>query len=790
MKFSVHWIRKFVDIPESTAKLADLLTMLGFETEIPESIWKNKNIVTAQITHCIPHPNADKLKLCHVHDGTEEKQVVCGAPNVSAGLNVAFAQVGTEFPNGIKIKKVKIRGSESEGMICSEKELGISDEHEGIMTLDSNIDPGLQLSKSISPFLETLEVDITPNRPDAMSHFGIAREIATKCNRTLKNISFNTTKAKSDFTIDIKLKNNNCCPRYITGIMNNIKMRSSPSWIVESLNSAGMRPINILVDISNYVLLEMGHPTHIFDLKYFPNNSITVRKAIFGEKITTLDGQKCELNKDHLLITNGKDPVALAGIMGGEKSAVSDQTQSVLIESAYFDPVTIRKGAKYLEMITESSKRFERGADPNGCVTAFWIIVDLVKDLCGGELVSNMTDTYPKKISQPQIQLRLQRVNQLSGIQIPNKFIQNTFDKLGVEIISRGREIWECIPPSFRPDLTREIDLIEEIIRIYGYDNISSDTTFSGLLNVNIQDPQGEIKNIQNIFKGLGYNQCYSNSLQSETISRTSGKSVIIMNPQSDKMTHLRTSLIPGLIDTLNYNINNDRNNIQFFEMGNVHIIKGKSREEYMLISGILYGLDSPESIHKQKNTNIHSIFTLKGHIEALMWKITHRNIKIISENDCLFTPGFSISLKKTKIGKFGKISKGYIKNKMNSNLKDVYGFELMTNHLLKYMKVVTPYIHISKYPKIEREINFILSNSIDSGEIVTYIKKSGKGLLKWINPVNLYRHDSLGNDKKSIVFKITFQSETKTLEDKEINSIIDEIITNVTSKFKAELRA
>jgi phenylalanyl-tRNA synthetase beta chain len=373
MKVSVHWLRNFVDIPESTAELADLLTMLGFEAEIPESNWGNINIVSAKVIECIPHPNADKLKLCQVDDGDGEKQVVCGAPNVSAGQNVAFARLGTKFPNGFKIKKVKIRGSVSVGMICSEKELDISDKHEGIMVLDTHIDPGLQLSKCISPFLEILEVDITPNRPDAMSHLGIAREIATKCDRTLTTISFNETKPKSDVTIDITLKNKKGCPRYIAGIMNNIKMGTSPSWISDSLNSVGMRPINILVDISNYVLLEMGHPTHIFDLKYFPDNNVTVRNANAGEKITTLDGQKYKLIKDHLLITNEKDPVALAGIMGGEKSAVSDKTQSVLIESAYFDPVTIRKGAKYLGLTTESSKRFERGADPNGCVTALMI---------------------------------------------------------------------------------------------------------------------------------------------------------------------------------------------------------------------------------------------------------------------------------------------------------------------------------------------------------------------------------------------------------------------------------
>ena len=790
MKISVHWLRKFVDIPESTKELADLLTMLGFEAEIPESNWDNKNIVSARVLECIPHPNADKLKLCQLDDGKGEKQVVCGAPNVSAGQKVAFARLGTKFLDGFKIKKVKIRGTDSEGMICSEKELGISDEHEGIMILDTNVNPGLQLSKCISPFLQALELDITPNRPDSMSHLGIAREIAAKCDRKLKSISFNETKSKSDYTINITLKNKKGCPRYIAGIMNNIKMGKSPPWMADSLNSAGMRPINLLVDISNYVLLEMGHPTHIFDLKYFPDNNVTVRNANPGEKITVLDGQECKLINDHLLITNGKDPVALAGIMGGEKSAVSYKTQSILVESAYFDPITIRKGAKYIGMSTESSKRFERGADPNGCVTAFWRIVELVKELCGGELVSDMTDAYPKKIVQPEIQLDSRRVYQLSGIEIPNEFTKTTLSKLGVKIKSNGKDKWKCLPPSFRPDLTREIDLIEEIIRIYGYENVFSGTSFSGLLNVDVQDPYHDIHNIQIFLKGLGYNQCYSNSLQSKTISRCNGKSVKIMNPQSEKMTHLRTSLIPGLIVALNHNVKNDRKDVQLFEMGSVHIVNGNTRTENMMVSGILYGLAYPKTIHDNGKIKNHSIFTIKGHIETLMKSIFQNNIKINPANDGLFTLGFSIRHKNIIFGKFGKISNRFINNKMNSNIQEVYGFELMLDHLLKNMKKIKLYTPVSKYPKIERELNFILPNTLNSGEILTLIKNSGKGLIKRINPVNLYRHDSLGNDKKSIVFKIIFQSESKTLEDREVNLIIDHIITKVTSKFNAELRA
>jgi phenylalanyl-tRNA synthetase beta chain len=788
MKISVHWLRKFVDFPETTEELAEMLTMLGFEAEIPESNWENKNIVSARVLECIPHPNADKLKLCQIDDGDGDKQVVCGAPNVDTGQTVAYARIGTNFSNGFKIKKMKIRGEESAGMICSERELGISDEHEGIMVLDENIDPGLQLSKCISPFLETLELDITPNRPDSMSHLGIAREIAAKCNRKLKSIPVKVTNSQSQYKINISLENDKGCPRYIAGVMKNIKMGNSPSWMAESLISAGMRPINSLVDISNYVLLEMGHPTHIFDLKYFPDNKVSVRNANSGEKITTLDGQECKLIQDHLLITNGKDPVALAGIMGGEKSAVSNETNSILIESAYFDPVSIRKGAKNLGMSTESSKRFERGADPNGCVTAFWRVVELVNELCGGELVSKMTDAYPEKINQPEILLDSERINRLSGINIPERFTKTVLTALSVKMKSNGKGRWTCIPPSFRPDLTREIDLIEEIIRVYGYDKIPSGSSYTGTLNSEVQDPHRETKNIQNMLKGLGYNQCYSNTLQSEIISRCNGDPVKVMNPQSDKMTHLRTSLIPGLLETLGYNVNNGRGDIQLFEMGSVHFDDVQTSLEKMAVSGIVYGSAFSETIHNDGSS--HSIFTIKGHIETLMRSIFKRGIKIKREDDGLFTPGFSITHKKTMLGKFGKISDNVLKNDLEIDLWEVFGFELLTNPLLNQMEKITQYTPVSKYPKIERELNFILPNTLDSGEIITLIKKSGKGLIKSLNPVNLYRHESLGNDKKSMVFKMIFQSESKTLEDSEVNSIIDQIIKKVTSQFKAELRA
>ena len=789
MRISVHWLRQYVDIPESPEELADMLTMLGFETELTTCNWEINSIVSAKVLDCKFHPNADKLKLCIIDDGQGKKQVVCGAPNVDSGQTVAYARVGTIFSNDFKIKKIKIRGTESEGMICSEKELGISDEHEGILVLDDSNEPGRKLSNCISSYLKTIELDITPNRPDAMSHLGIAREISAKCNRKLKYNFLNKPKINPKYSLDIKLDNKKACPRYIAGVMENIKLTKSPDWMVESLISAGMRPINNLVDISNYVLMEMGHPTHIFDLKHFSKSTIRVRNAKTGEKLITLDGEECKLTPEHLLITNGQDPVALAGIMGGIKSAVSDETHSILIESAYFDPITIRKGSKALGIMTEASRRFERGADPNGCVIAFWRIVELVQELCGGKLVSEMTDAYPQNITRKTITLNPQFIDKSAGIIIPKEFTEKVLKKLGIKTELNENGKLNCIVPTFRPDLTREIDLFEEVIRVYGYDKIPSKKVYTGLLKGKYKDPHLGLKNIQHALTGLGYSQCYNNSLQSEKIANYNGNAVKMLNPHSEKMTHLRTSLIPGLLHTLKKNKKADRNDIQLFEIGGVHQQNNNKNIEEILISGIVTGRSNTESIHPNILIINHSFFTLKGHIETLMQLICNGKFQSVRDDSDLFYPGFTINAKGKNIGKFGKIDTGFLKYSKETDSEEVFGFELIAKHLINSLNHKKKFFPISKYPKIERELNFVVANTLDSDEISSMIKKTGKGLITYINPVNLYRHESLGNDKKSIVFKITFQSESKTLEDKEVNSLIDHIISKISSTFKAELR-
>jgi len=786
MKISINWLKQFVDIQETPEELAELLSMLGFEAEIDLDLSGIDHCVTAKVLSCEKHPNADKLKTCIVTDDIEKFNVVCGAPNVAEGQTVVLAKVGAVLPGGFTIKKAKIRGEESFGMLCSEKELGISEAADGILILDKNTQLGIEIKEILNDKLSSLELDITPNRPDALNHIGIAREIALKTGRKLRVPKVNKYSPKTvTDSVSVKIEEPIGCPRYIAGVVKNVTVKPSPKWMADALLSAGMRPINNLVDISNYILLEMGHPTHIFDYDRFPNNEVLIRNANEGEEFVTLDGEKHKLNAEHLLITNGINPVALAGIMGGLDSAVTDSTHTVLIESAYFDPVTIRKGSKVLSLLTESSRRFERGADPNGAETAFYRIVELLKELAGGELCSEISDEYPGEKEIPTIRLRQSKLNSVAGYDNTSEFIESTLQSLEVKTqrISDGE--WNCIPPSFRPDLDREIDLIEELVRVYGYDNVTTAKSLNSLFSYDVPDPQSHLNKVFQKLVGLGFHQCYNNSLQSDKIAGSLGiRTVSVINPLSEQMSVLRTSLIPGLLRTADHNIKNGSKNLRLFEYGQVHHRTEEGFEglnESFVLCGLIHGLETAHSIHGDEERG-ESIYSLKGILSNLFdTKIVLTPIKSKG-----FSTAFSVENDKKICGTAGQLSADYVES-LGLDLDDVFAFEINLDHFDLKEIVYKP---VSVYPSIERDINLVLKEETQAGELVKLISKQGRGLIKNIVPADIFRHDSLGDGKKSIVFRITFQSDNRTLEDKEITPIIEEIISVASSKIGAKLRS
>ncbi len=793
MQLSLNWLNRYVDIQESVDELSDMLTLLGFEAEDGIDVSTIHKVVTAHVISVEKHPNADKLSVCTVNDGTGEHQVICGAPNVRDGLNVFMAQIGAEFVGGLRIKKAKLRGVESFGMLCSEKELKLSDDHSGIMELPENTEPGISFIDYYNANLASIELDITPNRPDALSHFGIAREVALKTGRPLSPYSSRkpAIPQNKDENIDVVIDDPDGCPRYIAGVVKNLKIGSSPDWMVQCLTAAGQRSINNVVDISNFVLLEMGHPTHIFDYRLIPSKTIAVKKAVHGQEFITLDEEKRVLNEDHLLITDGENPIALAGIMGGLNTAVAEDTKDVLIESAYFDPVTIRKGSKSLGMLTEASRRFERGADIDGVEAAFWRVVELLEDYAGGTLASEMVDNYARKIEQPEIKFRVSRVEDILGYSVPEDTILTILSGLGITVKSQNG-LLVCIPPTYRPDLTREIDLIEEIVRIHGYDNIPESLSFSSLFPVSNPDLQSPVIELINTLKGFGFYQCYNNSLQSLKVAGISGKTPIeTLNPLGEQMAVLRTSLLPAILENTIHNINNGSPDQMLFEIGQIHYSRGSGFENYTEVtsmSGLICGHHHIRDIHKKESVPF-TYFHLKGFVKSFIRDFLKSVPSFDATQSMLYNHALNIIVQGDRIGQLGKVSKQLLSD-LNLKVKtDLFAFELDVNKLLE-LKERPAYTGISVYPVIDRDLNFVFDNSVLTNDVIQRIKDQKFDHLVSIDPMDVFTHESLGAGKKSIVYKLLFQSDVRTLEDSEVNSIINEIISVVESSFDGKLRS
>ena len=732
------------------------------------------------------------MKICKVNDGENINQVVCGAPNVLEGQIIAYATIGTILPGNFKIKKVKIRGEESLGMICSERELQISDEHDGIMVLPENLTLGEDFSSSYGYKFLSVELDITPNRSDAFSHIGVARAIAAATQRKLKQLTTKEIDSKKELNLDISLENDFDCPRYIGGIIKNIRVEKSPEWLIDYMKSIGQKSINNIVDISNFVLFELGHPTHIFDLDKLNDNSIKVRKAQRGEKFVTLDDSKHVLNENNLLITSGEDPIALAGIMGGLNSSVTDKTTSLLLESAYFDPITIRKSAKSLFLSTEASKRYERGVDPNGCLKAFYRVATLICEITKGEFVSDVVDIYPKTILPKEVSLRRSEIDLILGYHFTKEKINQILESLEIRYLL-DKDIWKCTIPTFRPDIEREIDLIEEVARIAGFDSIPSDENIYGTFRYQMPDPDSILNKIRDSFSSFGFHQIYSNSLQNEKESRISGSVPIpMLNPLNIEMGFLRTSLLPGLVKAGNFNIKNGTKSFRLYELGNVHNSSGDGLEhinESQSLSGIIYGNKYDSSIHTEDTPE--TIYDIKGVLSILFTKRLNMNIKFDSDDHYALDLVQSIIVNNNKIGHYGRLSSKFT-NELDLEFdKNIYGFEINLQPIKKMMSSKKIFKKINFYPRIERDINLVIKKEQVIGEILEAIHKLGKQLVVNAQPVNIYADkDAIGEDFKSVTFSLIFQHSSKTLEDKDVNLIINEIVNFAEKKFDAKLRA
>tara|TARA_Y100000590_G_scaffold469521_1_gene657502 strand:- start:1389 stop:3767 length:2379 start_codon:yes stop_codon:yes gene_type:complete len=792
MIISLEWLKEFVDISETLQELSVLLTNAGLEAEpvsIPESL---NGVVIGKVKSAQKHPNADRLKLCSVSDGTDIHQVVCGAKNVDKGQTIVFAKPGAMLPGDFKIKKVKIRGVESCGMICSERELLISDEHEGIFILPDNLVAGQDFMEAYGHKFLSIELDLTPNRPDALSHQGIARDIAAIKGRKFNQLQIKTVKPNIDTVLSISIEDPMDCPRYIGGIVKNLKVGPSPDWMVERLKAVGQRSINNLVDISNYILLEMGHPTHIFDYDKLDRKEIFVRRAINGEKLTSLDNIEHKLNKTQLLITDGKSPIALAGVMGGLDTAVTVETKTVLVESAYFNPITIRKSAKTLQMNTDASKRFERGADPDAAERGFWRVVTLLQELADGEFASEMIDKYPLVQTQPSLSLRRSKLDLILGNHIKKEEVDHVLNSLEIESNFGSKDEWHCKPPSFRPDIEREIDIIEEIARVVGYDTLPTDENIYGTFRYYEPDPEKHIESISSTLAGMGFHQIYSNSLNNETSSNLNDKNAVkLMNPLSQEMGFLRTSLIPGLLKAADFNEKNGNSNFRLFELANIHEQETEGFEgikEHKYLAGVIYGLENIQSVHQ--NPYQEDIYSIKGYLVALFKNKFGIRFELKPSDHVGYNYAQTILLNRKDAGILGRISPDWI-NKLDLDLKDIFAFEIKLDSIMRIISRKKKFSPINFFPKIARDLNLVMPESQPVGPLIKMIKNIGQNLVSEVRPVNIFKDKiSVGKYKKSVTFSIIFQHHAKTLEDKDVNPIIDDIIGVVKKNFNAKLRS
>lgn len=791
MRVSYNWLKEYVDIDLSAKALAEKLTMAGFEVEeIHETIATFEGIVIAKVEERVKHPDADKLSVCKVNDGSQVHQVICGAPNVAAGQTVAFATVGAVLPSGLKIKKAKIRGIESFGMICSEQELGISEESDGIWELPSDWTRGKDLNEQLKKDQDyILDIFITPNRPDAMSMIGMAREVAALTGKPLRLPQFELVEA--DESIEgqaaVEIQNPQGCPRYTARLITDLKIGPSPEWMARRLHAAGVRPINNLVDVTNYVLMEYGQPLHAFDFENITGNKIIVKDSLPGEKFTTLDDKERTLPDNTVMICDAERPVAIGGIMGGQNSEVSETTTTVLLESAYFTPERISKSAKRLGLISEASSRFERGVDPNGAIVAADRAAYLYAEIAGGKVLKGIIDVYPEEIRERQFETRVSRVNLLLGTDLSEKEIIAILNSLQIKYDGKKVTV-----PTFRPDLEREVDIIEEVAQMISFENIPirKYTNLPYEFEVN----RGEYFRhwLKETLCELGLTEVQTNSmLAAREVENAGAESIVkIMNPISDDLNVLRASLIPGLLKVAAHNINRKSSDFAIFEIGRIFCgedVEDKSHQAYK-IGGLMTGQRSVPSW--DASSELVDFYDVKGLVESLLDKIFLDKYQfILYDNDVYLEADQQLAIVAggAQIGVLGKVSER-AGNAFEVE-QPVYVFEIDVAALEKLSARDRQYQPYSKFPFVEQDLAFVADLGLAAGELIETIEKAGKPLISDVSIFDVFTDKKLGDNKKSIAVRMRFQSAQKTLKDKEVERQVKKIINTVERNFGIKLR-
>lgn len=798
MKISLQWLKKYVDLDGISVKtIESKLTMAGLEVEnVVDGNAKFENFVVGLVKKKEKHPDADKLSLCIVNDGENDFQVVCGAPNVEEGQKIPFAKVGALIPKGnFKLKKVKIRGVESYGMICAEDELELGEDHEGIMVLDDSLIPGTPIAKALQLDDVIFEIGITPNRPDALSHIGVARDLAALFDKELKTpeLKLEEISTPASTVAKVIIDDSQNCPRYSARVVKNVTVQESPDWLKRCLQSIGLRPINNIVDVTNFILHEIGQPLHAFDLNHLNDNTIIVRSTDKEESFTTLDSKERKLSKGTLLICDSKNPVAIAGVMGGENSEIIPETKDILIESAYFNPSSVRKTSKVLGLSTDSSYRFERGTDSSITAFAASRAAELIVEISGGEILAGVIDAYPNEIEKKKVSVRHKRVAKVLGFEISVDEINKIVNNLGMEIISSDKEKTEVYIPTFRPDIEREIDVIEELARIYGYDNIPAVERIANTLGEKVDQSEFAEK-IRTAAVSLGLFETITNSLLEEKIANITGSPIKMLNPQSADMAYLRTSLLQGALQCVSKNINTGEKDLTLFEIGKVFNRFNESinsfddfKEEEHLIISLTGKSEKGEWYSEEKE---YDFYDLKGIISSIISYFAIDNLLIDSyypDVNTIFDYSYSLSFNGKEIGRGGKVNTTVLK--VFDIEQDVFSFEFNVTELSSIKADEKRFKEMLKYPKVIRDSAFIVDKTITYNEVIKAIKDGSSSLLKEIKIFDIFESDNLGESKKSLAFSLEYWNESRTLTEDEIEKEFFDMIKHVTKILPAELR-
>ena len=799
MKISNNWLKDYIKTDLSSEKIGAFLTDIGLEVEGIEKYESVKGslegIIVGKVLTCEQHPNADKLKITTVEVGSGKiLNIVCGAPNVAAGQTVPVAVVGTKIYDKkgsfFEIAKAKIRGEVSEGMICAEDELGLSDDHGGIMVLDEET---YKIGEPFAKYFsltndEVYEIGLTPNRTDAMSHYGVARDLqAFLSNNGVKSefekISTAIVSTEGEHGFELEVEDSALCPRYIGAIIENVKIAPSPAWLQDRLKAIGLSPINNVVDITNYILHGLGQPLHAFDADKISGKKVKVGVNEAGTKFTTLDGIERTLNGSEIIIKDGNNqPMCIAGVFGGSESGVSEETKTIFLESAYFNPVAIRKAAKSHGLNTDASFRFERGVDPNNTRTAITQAIKLIEEITGGKKIGSLLEHYPNKIEDAKIIFRYSKLDQILGVKIHREKIKEILKSLEIKAVNDIADGLELAVPAYRADVTREIDVIEEILRIYGYNKVDAPQKISFTpVKLSFDDQDALENSWARTLQSNGFNEVMNNSL---TSVKDETNAVKLLNPLSKELTFMRKSLLEGLLENTIYNINRKNQDIKFFELGKIYHKKEKYEERKqlaILISGRTYS----ENWLMPKSAS--DFYMLKAYVKVLFDKLSLETEEISLEDD-RFGDALEIISKGNTIARLGKVSPKLLKEYDID--QDCFYAEIETETVQKLRsKENFKFVDIPKFNKIRRDLALLVDKNVNYAELYKLAKKNPSKYLKNINLFDVYEGKNLPEGKKSYALSFELLNEEKTLEDKDITAVMDSLIKNFKKEFNAELR-